>query len=489
MTTATEPALHLLGLKISNFMQIQALRIDARGKHVVISADNGRGKTSAIKAIMAALEGVSMKAEPIRHGERAAEVAMELGDRSTGQVHFRLTQRITPSGAELILRAADGEKLRRPTDIIDSWKSRYMLNPVKFATSPDRERIEYALRASGVAAPVQQVRSITGEDFPARADESAAAYLERLAGDGGILYERRKACGKEADAKNKAWQQQKQALDGLPAVFGAELSATELLAQIEELNAQREKKRAADAEVQHAMLDLEDAGQQLQILEQNKKARLERIVTYKRQIEELQKSIAQETAEVATLDERMRKGNTVTLDLAAKLGVAREAAGKIKDPSAEITGLQAKVKTVEEGNRKRAAWRAAQDRLEALKGEHEVARAAHEKAEAAVKEIRALQATLLEGIDLGVPGITIEDGKFRVDGTLFDQCSRAQQAALCFGLAALEDPRLKLVLMDDAERLSTGMRQAFLEHATAKGYECVLTCVSDDQEPTVQIVE
>lgn len=71
--------LNVAGIKITNMLGIQELELQPDGNVIQVSGGNGKGKTSILESIKAAL-GVSTYSNLVRNGESVGEVVIDLND-------------------------------------------------------------------------------------------------------------------------------------------------------------------------------------------------------------------------------------------------------------------------------------------------------------------------------------------------------------------------------------------------------------------------
>jgi len=125
MKTEQKP-LHINRLEIESFMRVKALRVQANGKPVILNGPNASGKTSAVQAISWAIQGPDARKipEPIHQGEDRARVMLDLGA-------YTVTREKRADGKySLTLKAADGSKITRPQELLNSFLSDYSIDPV-----------------------------------------------------------------------------------------------------------------------------------------------------------------------------------------------------------------------------------------------------------------------------------------------------------------------------------------------------------------------
>lgn len=123
-------------IKISNILGIDERRLIPGDKLNLVKGQNGKGKSSIIKSIQAALSGQSVKeATLLRNGAESGEVVLELTD---GTV---ISKRITNDGSKLSIK---GE--RKPAEYISNILDGIAFNPVQFLLETDENRLKILLQ-------------------------------------------------------------------------------------------------------------------------------------------------------------------------------------------------------------------------------------------------------------------------------------------------------------------------------------------------------
>jgi energy-coupling factor transporter ATP-binding protein EcfA2 len=485
--TQTTP-LHLHRLEISNFMRVQALTVDAEGKHVVISGANGQGKTSALDAIWVALKGYSQKdiPEPINADSDRGSIKLDLGE-------FTVERKFTEHSTSLVVKANDGSKVNKPQQLLDSLLGKFSLDPVAFLSLRPQDQVDQLLAVLGVEPPADQVAEITGELLDPLPGESAEQYLMRLSGnDTGLFYIRRTEAGRFMDQKRGALTDQRQALEELGGPLGPEQSQASLAEYLQEMDRLQEVAKTR-SQATNGALDARrvqrEASARLTSLQAD-------LVKSKATIEEIQQQIQilqgkrNAAIDAAGVLEKKVASAQCSFDDLKKYADQKEAeAAAVQDPSPLITDLRQRIAAAEEANKTHAKRRLASERLEEIEAEVDSAEHEHGILEAKLAGLRDLRAHLLDGIDLGIEGLQVGCGELRLNGVTFRQASMSQKIRVALAVAIRQSPRLRLLRLDDAEHLDRESRQLVLRLAAENGFQCIMACVSSDaDELKVEIV-
>ncbi|QGJ93491.1 DNA repair protein [Arthrobacter phage Mufasa8] len=121
----------IVSLQVENIKRLKAIRITPDGTGVVIvGGNNAQGKSSVLDAIWLALGGRAASAatvRPVRDGEEAAMVRLDLGD-------LIVTRKWKGDKSTLTVESADGAKYSSPQSILDKLVGKLAFDPLAFAT-------------------------------------------------------------------------------------------------------------------------------------------------------------------------------------------------------------------------------------------------------------------------------------------------------------------------------------------------------------------
>lgn len=136
-----DDGLRVVRLEASNFMRLQAVALEPDGTIVEVAGKNGQGKSSLLNAVFAAMAGAAGVKDiprPIRDGEDHAEVSVDLGE-------LRVRRQWTEKGTTLRVENADGSRLTRPQEILDTLLGKLSFDPLAFSEQPAKAQVETLL--------------------------------------------------------------------------------------------------------------------------------------------------------------------------------------------------------------------------------------------------------------------------------------------------------------------------------------------------------
>ena len=135
--------MRIISLQAENVKHLRAVEIvpDPDGSMVVISGRNAQGKSSVLDSIWFALGGgdaLKDTTRPIRDGQTAAHVTVDLGD-------LKVTRRWTEKGTTLKVENSDGAVFKSPQTMLDKLVGRLSFDPLTFAGQDTKTQLDALL--------------------------------------------------------------------------------------------------------------------------------------------------------------------------------------------------------------------------------------------------------------------------------------------------------------------------------------------------------
>lgn len=151
----------IISLQVDNYMRIKTFFIKPEGRLIVIGGKNKSGKSSALGALVAAIEGKKAQSDqPIRRGQSKAEVLVETTD-------FTIELVIRHKSQSLVVKAkSDGESKGSPQTLLQSMRTEFTFDPLAFAAMGRKEQVDTLMR-------------IVGLDFTKQDTERAKLFAKR----------------------------------------------------------------------------------------------------------------------------------------------------------------------------------------------------------------------------------------------------------------------------------------------------------------------
>lgn len=421
-------------LSIRNVKRLEAFGIAPEtGEPIILTGDNGAGKSSVLDAIFLALTGKGLN-DPIRHGASKAVIKLALHGEET---EYTVEKVITKKSCSLKITGKDGAVISSPQSFLDSLVGSLAFDPLEFVRLKPKQQ-------------AAAIRELVGLDTSKLDSEYKVVYAERAAANRQI---------NELEAQLKATPEPEPAplslLDN--EVEEAELSASALISERDEMlarSATRETASRRAAEVEAACDLLSD---EIEELVKRAEGLKEKLTT------ERQRCAALQREEQAAI-ERAPSRDALD-DITAKISSLDAENQAIRDRNAKRRDAQQKAERAsEEAERRRYAYSRLNDSLAKARG---VAEGLTSKLEA----IEERKAKLTREAQMPVEGMTFdEDGVF-IDGVRFDQLSTAEQVRVSASVAMRGNPKLRLILVREGALLNKANLKAICEAAKDGGYQ------------------
>ena len=179
---------------------------------------------------------------------------------------------------------------------------------------------------------------------------------------------------------------------------------------------------------------------------------------------------------IATLQQLADELDAKHTKLFNQLETARKTVSQLQDES--TAELEASIRDIEETNRKVRA------NLEKSRAEDEAAQYASEydRLTESIQQKRAERMALLNGADLPLPGLSVEDGVLTYKGKHWRDISGSDQLRVAAAIVRRLNPDCGFVLLDKLEQMDMTTLQEFSAWLEAEGLQAIATRVSTGSE-------
>jgi len=146
--------MHLIGMRVSNFLRVESFDYQFDGKSVKLAGKNGAGKTSLLHAIWAACHGKkAVPKDPRHNGEKTGEIVLDLGE-------LTIKRTFTEKNTYLTVTTKDGLKPKNPQVLLDRLVGTIALDPHAFMELAPKPQMEKAATIAGVADKIEKVDAL-----------------------------------------------------------------------------------------------------------------------------------------------------------------------------------------------------------------------------------------------------------------------------------------------------------------------------------------
>ena len=203
----------------------------------------------------------------------------------------------------------------------------------------------------------------------------------------------------------------------------------------------------------------------------------------RQQAQELARQRDAAMAEMHRLDERIAELTAQREEVSKKHTAlfvqamdAAKSAEQLQDES--TAALEASIRDIEETNRKVRA------NLEKARAEDEAAQYAsdYDKLTGQIEDKRAERMALLNGADLPLPGLSVEDGVLTYNSKRWRDMSGSDQLRVAAAIVRRLNPECGFVLLDKLEQMDMGTLTEFARWLEAEGLQAIATRVSTGSE-------
>jgi hypothetical protein len=481
-------------LIVRNFRGVEAREADIPPGGAIFAGGNGKGKTSILRALQAALAGRDIAPDAIRLGAEKAEILVDLDDVSVRRVITQKTSSVTVT--------RDGFKAAKPQGFLDELLGTSAIDACALFLSPPKEQRRQILAAQPMTVTAEWLRRYV-PDVADDYDTSGHALevIDRLRKQ---VYDARTAANAAAktarDRSEKAAAEAAEKAKQAPRVSGLTIDAARVA-----LNETVAEVRALEAQMQAAEKSTERtaaARTRIASLRERSVKALDAGVAMPTEnvVEAARKELAEARAELARAEQREVLAARAWGDLMHATDLASAAIDAAKAMTAQADELDATLRETAIEAPSTEAVATAREREQAARGElaaatlsaaATAARAVADtlRAETVAAEARASKldtmvrglteapATLLSEVK-GIPGLSLEGDDIMLDGVRLSGLCGAEQMRLAIEIARRANAKSKILMVDGLERLDPDQLETFVRLATADGYQLLASRVA-----------
>jgi predicted ATP-dependent endonuclease of OLD family len=324
------------------------------------------------------------------------------------------------------LKVTDPSGNKAGQNLLDSFVSEFALDLPRFMEATPKEKANILLNIIGVGDQLYEME---------KEEET--------------LYNQRTAIGQIADQKKKFAQE----MTIYPDVPIEPVSASTLIQEQQAIllrNAENQKKREQVDRISRT------------------------ISTTEKELAHAQEQLERWVTEVERI-----KGDLVELE--TDLETARRSAKDLQDESTEE--LEKSIDDIDDINRKIRA------NLDREKADEDAAdyKAKYDDLTEQINKVREDRMALLDGAELPLKGLSVEDGALTFEGFKWDGLSGSKRLKVATAIVRKLNPNCGFVLIDKLEQMDTDTLKEFGEWLEGEGLQAIATRVSTGEECTILI--
>lgn len=473
--------MRITSIKIRNLFGIKEYEQD--GSSVELSGTNGIGKTSVIDAIRYALTNKSDRDYIVRKGETEGEILIET---DTG---LRINRKSRTNQADYKSVKQNGAEIGSPEAFLRDIFTPLQLNPIEFMEMDKKKQNATILDMIEYDWDLHKIKEWFGE-IPSWVsyDQNILQILDDIQSEKGEYFMHRQDINRDIRNKKAFIEDIAQ---GIPAGYDVEkwkaASTSDIYHEIEQIrsdNRMIEKaqmlKDARDSKIRSFEADKEIAKSALDTEFSNRSHQIEQdILKLNNQIKALQTE--QEGLAAKKQDKLDLIEQKYETDVAKYDAEIAEYAPYISREKKDVSGLVKDAEYME----KMKGHINEYDRMIDLQKEVEDLSVEASDLTNKIEKARTLPGEILQNCSIPIEGLTVENGIPLINGLPVSNLSEGEKLDLCIDVSIQKPNGLQIILIDGAEKLSTGLREKLYAKCKEKGLQFIATRTTDDTAMTV----
>lgn len=468
-------------IKIRNLFGIKEYEQD--GSSVELSGTNGIGKTSVIDAIRYALTNKSDRDFIVRKGETEGEILIETDN------GLRIDRKARTNQADYKSVKQNGVEVGSPEAFLREIFTTLQLNPIEFMAMDKKKQNATILDMIEYDWDMNKITEWFGE-IPSWVsyDQNILQILDDIQSEKGEYFMHRQDINRDIRNK-KAFIEE--IAEGIPAGYDVEkwkaASTSAIYHEIEQIRSDNQMiekahmlKDARDSKIRSFEADKEIAKNALDTEFSNRSHQIDQdIWKLQNQIQTLQNEKdgldAQKQDKLDLIEQKYKT------DVAKYDAEVAEYAQYIDKEKKDVSGLVKDAEYMELMKGHINEY----NRMVDLQNEVEELTAESADLTSKIEKARTLPGEILQDCSIPIEGLTVENGIPLIHGLPVSNLSEGEKLDLCIDVSIQKPNGLQIILIDGAEKLSSGLREKLYGKCKEKGLQYIATRTTDDDAMTV----
>lgn len=419
---------HVLELYAENVQCIRTVSIKTKGKkEIIIGGGNGEGKSSTINCIAWAIGGEKLiPAVPVRKGQDSALIKLDLGE-------LQVERTFRPDGSSsLKVTGKDGSRFSSPQAVLNRLMGDLSFDPMAFLRMKPKEQLE----------SLKKIANVSFDDLNDEREE---------------VFDQRKEINKEVSRLESVLAMIPKPTPDIP----------DKVISVADLSAELQRAHDTNQEADDLMDQATAAGAE------SIKAR-DALRAKHQELDDARKAVSRLEEEARQLSQ--------SLDRAAieeqRLSAMAEKVERV-DPKPIIEKMQSSEKI-------NARVRAKLDRVN-KESEMKTQSAAAQRLTTRLGEIDQEKNDRLAAAKFPVKGLSFSEDEVLFKGVPFKQASKGEQTEVSMAMGMAQNPKLKVILIENGSLLDDEHLDSVIKLATRKGYQVWIERVSKGAECSIII--
>lgn len=488
-------------LKVESFGGLKLLDLDIPPGGVVLAGTKGLGKTTALRAVRAVLEGEGVGADAIHFDEKKATLTVDFT--KAGEA-MRARRSITRKGTSVDLEFGDGTAVPRAREQLRVLFGERPLDPLALMNADPKARRAMILQAMPCKVTSADINRWCGTSQEWNTDGHGQEVLSRVREK--KFAERSAANAKVDDLKARLKVAQEEAAKLKPAqveVMSPEAARTHVAAAERVLAVLDERRRAAEererqgeatrqkiaalrADADELLAMPESVGPDPSLIHAAEAEQKEAAIA----LEEAQKRLAKAMTKVSELHSRSNSAKSIMDKSNRLLGQADEleaAVAHTLDGDGDPIALQAvaaeesliQARALVAASESTAKWREATDKSALLEAELATGTQVADALDVVVTRLTKEAPAELAKQEGAIPGLEITPTAILFEGKNIDRLSEGEKLIFCVEVTKRATSGAKVLCIDGLERLPPTLQPGFIRKCLEGGWMVFGTRVQD----------
>ncbi len=399
--------MRIVSLTAENVKKIKVVHIEPSGAMVQITGANGSGKSSVLDAIWWALKGKAViQSQPVRQGEESAVIRLDLGA-------LIVTRRFDADGAtSLKVESAEGALFPSPQRLLDGFLGSLTFDPLAFMTMERKPQLDQLRKLVKLDVDVDLLDGQNRSDFEKRADVNRRV----------------------------------KALEGKVATYAAGLIDGDV----------------SPIDTSALLRDMEQASKTNQMIEQEKRRRIDEAGRLTRGREEIEKHRAEAARLHALADKLEAEINATAATLAALPALG--------EPT-DVSKVRESIEEADRENTRRNLQRTQRANYEAAAIELRTAKDESEEISVRMEHRTKSKTAAIASAKMPVDGLSFGDGMVVYKNLPLDQASSAEQLRVSLRIGMAMNPTIRVILMKQGPLLDETSLALVAKWAEEENYQ------------------
>jgi energy-coupling factor transporter ATP-binding protein EcfA2 len=468
-------------LTVKNMFGIEERTLELDGKSVLLTGKKGEGKTSFIDSLIVALKNSSDRDYIIKNGASEGEVIVTFDN----GVNISRKKRRNMSDYKKITK--DDQAVTKAESFLKGLYNELQLNPVEFLNKSKVEKNNAILDLINFDWDLDFIKNNFAGELPSvNYEQNILRVLYDIQADDGPYYMKRRDVDRAIRHKK---DHIKELMDKIPDNYNYEhWKKYDLEPDYEKL----EKAKNNNIKLENAKRFINDYPAKVKFFESERDRKIANVTLEK------DNKISKIDAEIEDLKKRIlileaEKGNVQEIDAEKKkaiINVYEREKSALDDLLVKANARVNQSQEMDEASVRESINKIKEymghipiyENVLMLKDDIEKLNDESKHYDCMIQRARDLPGEILAKAEIPIKGISVKDGLALINGLPISNLSKGEQLDLCVDIAVNSENELKMILIDECEKLDDESLEIILNRCKEKGIQFIATKTTKDDE-------